>query len=102
MRGVTAYNFSKREYISYWTSKYRYDLEEREIIEKACIDKLESGLISTQKMIELVIESKEIPKEKHTILKCLTELNPNVKTPFKNLNQYSIEALKTRYEIQNG
>ena len=73
LNAVATYNFKYSDYIAYWTSRHKFDKNEYEKIKFVCIEKLHSGLISLEKMIELVKQSNDFETEKEHVLKYLTQ-----------------------------
>lgn len=72
LNAVTVMNETTYDFVRYWCSRYKTDNYYKNKIEEVCKDKLENGLISTQKMIEKVKHSKDIEKEKDKAIRYLT------------------------------
>lgn len=71
LNSVTVINTTAAQYIDYWVKQYKDRPEMAELIEQACIEKLEDGLISTKQMIEMVKKSKDYKAEKMRAIEAL-------------------------------
>lgn len=62
LNAIAVRNLTSTQYITYWYNKYK-DTEYGEEVRKLCEDKLSSGLVSRQYMINLIKKSKDCPSE---------------------------------------
>ena len=66
---IVIVDMTENDFITYWLMRYKFNSEEdiSRIIE-ACKNKIQNGLITKEKMIDLVINSKDVDSEKVKIL----------------------------------
>lgn len=73
LQAVTVVDMPPEKYIEYWEQTYKNESKEiRQQILDCCKEKLQTGLIDPEKMLQLVKMSKDYPKEKQKVIKLLT------------------------------
>lgn len=75
LKQVTCINMPKDQYLKFWTSKYKNYPEYLEGIKKECENKLNNTYISTEEMIQLIENSKDVKEEKTKAIKYLKSKN---------------------------
>lgn len=71
LNGVTVIDLTKEKYIEYWKGQYIRHPEMFKQIEKTIEEKFENGLISKEKMIQLIKQGNDSEQEKKQNLKLL-------------------------------
>lgn len=69
LRGISVEGITAKNYLNYYTSKYKTrPKEEQDIIKQHCLNKLKKGLISRQKMKELIEQSSDNSQTKQKLI----------------------------------
>lgn len=69
LNAIAIVDLTKDTYTKYWLNQYKNNTEdEMEQIRLCCEEKFENGLLPTEDMINLIIKSKDFPKEKERVL----------------------------------
>lgn len=71
LKAICVTNMTKQQYIKFWTNKYTKYINLQKQIKQICEQKLTEGLLPINDMIQLVKNSKDVPKEKQKMLKLL-------------------------------
>lgn len=65
LNAVTVIDISQEQIIKYWTSRYTKNSDAYNQIVEAVHNKLTKGLISTDKMMQMIANSNDFDSEKH-------------------------------------
>ncbi len=71
LNAVAVINLTKKQYVNYWKTIYKDDLEEWKTILNAINKKFDTGLISAKEMINLIKKSSDYESEKKSAIKAL-------------------------------
>lgn len=71
LKAVSVIDISYKQYINYWRSLYKNYPEYIDGITKACMDKLDNGLISRQELAQMIADSNDFVSEKEKAIEVL-------------------------------
>lgn len=71
LNAVSIVGLTQKQYMDYWQTHYKNYPEYSKQIQEACEEKLNNGLISAEKMMTMIYNSKDFESEKEKAIKAL-------------------------------